>query len=194
MIKVCAVDDCENKAKGPLCSKHHWRQKKYGSTDDRPGSRKFPRGYLTQLVKTGYPDRPGECWDWPGARNPYGYGIAAPGLAPSRMAHRVSWELRNGPVPEGRYLDHICHNRACFNPAHLEPVTKSENGQNRTALTARNTSGFRGVTWKADKGKWCAQVTLRGRHYFGGYFDDVQDAAAAAEALRLHLGVRNTKA
>ncbi|WP_448223723.1 HNH endonuclease signature motif containing protein [Gordonia iterans] len=45
----------------------------------------------------------------------------------SNRAHRVSWELKNGPVPEGLVLDHLCRNRACVRPDHMEPVPNRTN-------------------------------------------------------------------
>jgi len=44
-----------------------------------------------------------------------------------RRTHRVAWELCRGPIPEGMQLDHLCRNRRCMNPNHLEPVTQAEN-------------------------------------------------------------------
>lgn len=67
------------------------------------------------------------CWEWTGHISPNGYGrIGVDGK--SRYTHRVSWELANGTkVPDGLVLDHVCENRRCFNPEHLEPVTSVEN-------------------------------------------------------------------
>lgn len=70
-----------------------------------------------------------ECWEWQGATTPNGYGkhLKRPG-AKHEMTHRIMWEHHNDQiVPEGMQLDHICRNRKCCNPEHLEPVTPSEN-------------------------------------------------------------------
>lgn len=63
------------------------------------------------------------CWEWVGARSmKEGYGgISVNGR--TRIAHRVAYELFVGPIPEGMQIDHLCRNRGCVNPSHLEPVT-----------------------------------------------------------------------
>ena len=66
------------------------------------------------------------CWKWVGTSNTHGYGhFHANGR--SRLAHRVGYELMVGPIPKGLELDHLCRNRCCVNPEHLEPVTGKEN-------------------------------------------------------------------
>ena len=66
------------------------------------------------------------CWVWTGAIQSNGYGRLWDGKS-SRYAHRVIYELFNGPIEEGLDIDHLCRNRSCVNPLHLDPVTRSEN-------------------------------------------------------------------
>lgn len=75
------------------------------------------------------------CWFWTGCCNAGGYGIFGVtfnGRQTQMGAHRYSYELLIGPIPEGLVLHHLCHNRPCVNPAHLEPITISENARLRT--------------------------------------------------------------
>lgn len=67
-----------------------------------------------------------QCWEWQGEINRNGYGrVWVEGKR--LMAHRAIYTLIVGPIPEGLVLDHLCSNRRCCNPAHLEPVTHREN-------------------------------------------------------------------
>lgn len=50
------------------------------------------------------------------------------------LAHRKSYEILVGPIPGGLTIDHLCRNRACINPAHMEPVTNAENTRRAAAL------------------------------------------------------------
>ena len=67
------------------------------------------------------------CHEWIASRNNNGYGTFAVGGGRSTVAHRWSYEYHVGPIPDGLDLDHLCRNRACVNPDHLEPVTTSTN-------------------------------------------------------------------
>lgn len=67
------------------------------------------------------------CWEWVGARLDRGYGVMGRPGGGSRLAHRISYEVFVGPIPDGLTIDHLCRNTWCVNPAHLEPVSQGEN-------------------------------------------------------------------
>lgn len=74
------------------------------------------------------------CWYWTGSKDSFGYGAiykGGPNSGGRRLirAHRLSWELKNGPIPEGKILLHSCDVPWCVNPDHLRPGTKLENSQ-----------------------------------------------------------------
>lgn len=71
---------------------------------------------------------PDDCWIWQRALTPNGYAQASYQSKMQRL-HKLVWEFFNGPVPEGLELDHLCRNRSCWNPEHLEPVTHQVNMQ-----------------------------------------------------------------
>lgn len=89
------------------------------------------------MRKVDLPKDIGECWMWIGSVNSSGYGTISVGTR-TMQAHRVSYELWNtNPIPDGLVLDHVCWNKSCVNPDHLEPVTQSENNY-RTFDDPRN--------------------------------------------------------
>ena len=66
------------------------------------------------------------CWLWLGSKNGH-YGTVYRGK--NIRAHRVAYEELVGPIPHGLTIDHLCRNTVCINPAHMEPVTASENAR-----------------------------------------------------------------
>ena len=66
------------------------------------------------------------CWEWLGAKSPGGYGRFS-WKGKCTVSHRVAYVALVGEVPKGLELDHLCRNRSCCNPQHLEPVSRSEN-------------------------------------------------------------------
>lgn len=71
---------------------------------------------------------PAECWEWRANKNNKGYGLFRPGgTAPKELVHRLSYENKNGPIPNGMVILHSCDNPACVNPAHLRTGTMKDN-------------------------------------------------------------------
>lgn len=66
------------------------------------------------------------CWEWQGARKPKGYGNVRINNQ-YLLAHRVAFELGNGPIPDGLIVCHICDNPSCCNPSHLMLGTTKSN-------------------------------------------------------------------
>lgn len=138
-------------------------------------------------------DRTEGCWNWTGARINNGYGQIRIGGAktPRIVAHRLSWEMANGPIPEGMFIDHTCHNRACVKPEHLRPVTHKQNCENREGAARNSKTGVRGVCWDRKNEKYFVSMQHAGQFYFGGRFSELAQAEAAAIALRNRLFTHN---
>lgn len=80
------------------------------------------------------------CWEWRKPDPSNGYGRLKPGGrgTPTVLAHHVVYELMVGPIPAGLQLDHVCRQRACVRPDHLEPVTQRENILRGEGFAGRN--------------------------------------------------------
>lgn len=131
------------------------------------------------------------CWNWTRHKDPYGYGMFYSGGRSQRRAHRISWTLLVGPIPDGMVIDHICHNKGCVNPDHLRACTQKQNQENRTGPQPRSKSGVRGVYWHKAARKWHAQVCHNREVHYVGLFEDLKDADAAVTAKRLELFTHN---
>ncbi|WP_225754698.1 HNH endonuclease signature motif containing protein [Actinotalea sp. Marseille-Q4924] len=127
-MKTCTVADCgrdTTKGTGGLCGMHTQRMKRTGTLGPagylRDPARSMEQRVFAQLVEqadTG-------CWLWQGAlRN--GYGAIGEGQAVVYV-HRWVYEHLVADIPDGLVIDHLCLNRPCANPEHLEPVTRDVN-------------------------------------------------------------------
>lgn len=99
-----------------------------------------------RIVEVPAPNGGPPCWVYTGHNTPAGYGqnkVAGRKV----LVHRFMWEQMVGPIADGYHIDHLCRNRACCNPAHLEPVTPQINqhrGMGFSGINARKTHCHRG--------------------------------------------------
>lgn len=113
----CIVDSClRRKRPSGYCSKHYNNYVRHGSPIAPPKWEPVEPRIWTHVEPTGF------CWEWTGRVETTGYGKFSYRGA-QVLAHRFVYELLVGPIPSGMQIDHLCHNRACVNPDHLEPVS-----------------------------------------------------------------------
>ena len=92
---------------------------------------------VSRIRRDSMPVTESGCWIWMKCVLSCGYGQIVIARKP-RSAHRTSYEVFRGPIPEGLQLDHLCRVRSCVNPDHLEAVTARENTLRTDGPTARN--------------------------------------------------------
>lgn len=126
----CIASGCDRRAWGKgMCQMHYTRWRRYASFED---SRLNTDERFWQKVQ-----KTDSCWHWTGALSAGGYGTFHDGEK-TVSAHRYSYSKMSGPVPPGMQLDHLCRNRHCVNPNHLEPVSPRENTLRGISPAAEN--------------------------------------------------------
>lgn len=183
-LKVCSVEGCSrDQYSNGLCIGHNSRMKRDGDVRSH-----VPLQHRYYDPDEGFKARTewaGECLEWVGWRTPDGYGKFKMN-GKHVPAHRYAWESKNGPIPAGMEIDHICHNPACCNVSHLRLATREQNLRNLSGPASDNKYSKVRNVGRAGK-RWRVRVTKDGTvHYFGTY-DTVNEAAEVAEQARRKL-------
>lgn len=103
------------------------------------------------------------------------------------LAHRIIYEMFNGPISEGMEVDHINRNRRDNRLSNLRLVSHQDNMRNMPRLNT-NKSGSTGVSWFKRDCRWRATITINRRQKHIGYFDSFEDALAARKAAEIEYG------
>jgi len=109
------------------------------------------------------------CWNWMAKKSKTGYGRIGVKGDKQDYAHRVAYRLMRGPIPDGLTIDHLCRNRGCVNPAHMEVVSSRTNtlrGNSVGAINARKTHCKHGHEFTPEntyhsRGRKCRTCCLR---------------------------------
>ena len=180
----CSIEGCERSthARG-WCGMHYQRWYKFGDVNAHVKEQvQVIRGPADERF---WPkvDAFGDCWEWTAGKNKYGYGLFR-FKNRSYLAHRFAYETLVGDIPEGEELDHLCRNRACCNPDHLQAVTRRVNvlrGFATSGLNARKTRCPQGHAYdeantyisKTNGGRQCRACS---REYMQGYHERKREA------------------
>lgn len=116
-MDTCSVCDKKKYAKG-YCVAHYQRWKRHG--DPFGGRITHTPEDIWERIDVGL------CWEWNDSLRD-GYAWINWACFDRNYAHQIIWEMLVGPIPDGLELDHLCRNRKCVNPDHLELVTRLEN-------------------------------------------------------------------
>jgi len=133
---------------------------------------------------------PNVCWEWMAAMDRDGYGrINAGGRDEGELrAHRIAWEIANGPIPASIIVCHKCDNPSCVRPSHLYVGTIADNQRDMAARRRGNRSGV-GLPYGVSPNgqRWKVQIRTGGHNQHFGTYDTIDEAAAIAQRERERL-------
>lgn len=179
--RLCSISECGRKHFCRGWCRNHYQQ--WWSTGDPIPTYTKAMTFEERMARHSRPA--GECQVWMGPRSKDGYGrMTVDGV--TRVVHVAVWEREHGPVPLGMKLDHTCHNEPCHKLGHLRLVTHKQNLENRAGAPRNSSTGVRGV-YLTRSGRYMAHAGHLGRKHYGGLHDSIEEAEAAAIALRARL-------
>ena len=178
---TCSIEGCQKKphARG-WCRNHHYRWLKHG--DPTGGHNRYSTVEESFAARAAWN---GDCLEWTTYKDPKGYGRIRVG---DRMVqvHRYAWERVNGPIPDGMWIDHLCHNRACVNVGHLRLADPTENARNRAGATVKSSSGVRNV-YPRPNGTFRVSFGVNNKMVGFGTYSTLEEAEKVADEKRREL-------
>lgn len=150
-MNLCTFNGCNRKVHGHGLCRPHLRHLERGHelrplgapTSGQPVTLEQAAAHLTERAA-----QRGECVEYGGCTDGHGYGAMRLN-GRTVKAHRVAWQVANGPIPKGLYVLHSCDNRRCINPAHLRIGTAKENTAD---MIARGRQKFHGLRYRKPEG------------------------------------------